>query len=96
MKITTVVSDKKIYVIDTHINELQIFERTTHNGEKIKILIVKTESGSFSNYYSIWKKLHIDAEAIADNQKAKITYTIHTAKNGVMYKNFVKIEILND
>ena len=96
MKITTVVSDNQIHIIDTRINALQIFERTTLKGEEIKILVVKTDNGSFSNYYSVWKKLHIDAEAIADNQKAKITYTIHKAKNGVMYKNFVKIEILND
>ena len=56
------------------------------------IIVVMTDAGNFSNYKTIFEKQKLDVDTLNEGDELKISYVIHTAKNNVEFKNFVKIE----
>ena len=93
MKISTVKKD--IQTVKAKLTKVEQFT-TSKNGQELQILVLYTDKGNFSNHVSVWKKQHIDIEKLKEGEELSIDYTMHTAANGVQFKNFVKVRHVSD
>lgn len=93
MKISNV--KKEVHTVKAKLTKVEQFT-TSKNGQELKILVLYTDQGNFSNHTTVWKKQRIDIEKLKEGEELSIDYTTHTAANGVQFKNFVKVRHVAD
>lgn len=89
MKITVV--DNNIETVEAKLQSISQYT-TNKRGIETIIVVLHTDKGNFSNFKQVWRRQHIDADSLNEGDMLTIDYTIHTAANGVQFKNFVKVK----
>lgn len=94
MKINDKRNAIETFEVVTSLKSIDRYSNIKEDGSEYCIIVLKTNAGNYSNYESIWNKQLIDVESLDENSQLKITYKVHTAKNGLHFKNFIKVELL--
>lgn len=92
MKITKTTSMKETATAYARLKSIGEFDRIGKDGNVTPIIVIRTDNGNFSNFRTVFDLQGIDVESLEADDRLEITYTVHVAKNGVKYKNFVKVE----
>lgn len=92
MKISKTTSLKETTTANARLKSIEEFDRIGRDGNVTPIIVIKTNHGNFSNFRTVFDAQGIDVEALQADDELEIVYTVHVAKNGVKYKNFVKVE----
>lgn len=67
------------------------------NGTDTDIIMLKTDSGTFTNFKSVWEKQHIDVEQLDEGDKLEIRYSKYVNQSkGRTFKNFITVDVVED
>lgn len=80
--------------ITTKVKSIEQRKFIAKAGQETIIVLVRTEDGTFTNFFNVWEKQHIDLNMLEEGDLIDITYTtfFHAEKNRE-YKNFISIKI---